>query len=45
VSNCAKIVVSDRTWIAAMLSLPYLLGENLGTFVKHTEVILDCPIL
>ena len=38
--QCADIAISDRTWIAAVLSLPYLLGEDLVTIVRSDEVIL-----
>ena len=34
----------DRTWSAAVLALPYLLGEKLETIIKTEEVCKVCQV-
>jgi len=38
--SCIVIDSLDSCWKAAVLSVPYLLGENLDTIVKFEEVII-----
>jgi len=38
--SCIVIDSLDSRWKAAVLSVPYLLGENLDTIVKFEEVII-----
>jgi len=34
----------DRTWSAAVLALPYLLGEKQETIIKTEEVCKVCQV-